>query len=88
MKTKRQAIVAIWNLTKKQMIFIFYKRFELNCPHCNKVIKDSLVISESQKLLASKTSEAKKISSANNGKLGGRPKKPKTAKNNMPSHFA
>lgn len=51
----------------------------MNCPHCNQPIKDSLVISESQKLLASKTSEAKKISSANNGKLGGRPKKKKVS---------
>ncbi len=44
------------------------------CPHCNQPIKDSLVISESQKLLASKTSEAKKISSANNGFFGGKPR--------------
>lgn len=51
----------------------------MNCPHCNQPIKDSLVISESQKLLASKTSEAKKISSAINGKLGGRPKKKKVS---------
>ena len=43
------------------------------CPHCKKELTPEQVAS----LLGSITSKAKKISSANNGKLGGRPKKSK-----------
>jgi hypothetical protein len=45
------------------------------CPHCNKPIDNSLVISESQSILAKIKSVKKSKSSAENGKLGGRPKK-------------
>jgi len=44
-----------------------------NCPHCKKELTPKQVAS----LLGSMTSKAKKISSAENGKLGGRPKKSK-----------
>ena len=44
-----------------------------NCPHCKKELTPEQVAS----LLGSMTSKAKKISSAENGKLGGRPKKSK-----------
>ena len=47
------------------------------CPHCSKVINDSLVISESQSILAKIKSIKKSKSSVENGKLGGRPKKSK-----------
>lgn len=47
------------------------------CPHCNKSIDDSLVISESQSIIAKIKSVKKSKSSAKNGKLGGRPKKTK-----------
>ena len=49
----------------------------MNCPHCNKAIDDSLIISESQSILAKIKSVKKSKSSAKNGKLGGRPKKSK-----------
>jgi len=42
----------------------------MNCPHCNKQISDSLVITESQRLIrAGKPNFA----SASNGRKGGRP---------------
>lgn len=44
-----------------------------NCPHCKKKLTPEQVAS----LLGSITSKAKKVSSAKNGMLGGRPKKPK-----------
>jgi len=49
----------------------------MNCPHCNNIIDDSLVISEGQSILAKIKSVKKSKSSAENGKLGGRPKKSK-----------
>ena len=45
----------------------------MHCPHCKKELTSEQVAS----LLGSITSKAKKISSAENGKLGGRPKKVK-----------
>ena len=42
-----------------------------SCPHCKKQLTPNQIAS----LLGSITSRAKKISSAENGKLGGRPKK-------------
>lgn len=44
-----------------------------NCPYCHKELTSEQVAS----LLGSITSKAKKVSSAKNGKLGGRPKKSK-----------
>ena len=45
----------------------------MHCPHCKKELTSEQVAS----LLGSITSKDKKISSAENGKLGGRPKKVK-----------
>lgn len=59
------------------------------CPHCNNPIDDSLVISESQSILAKIKSVKKSRSSAKNGKLGGRPKKSKKIPTkNLSAHFA
>ena|ERR1039458_2895721 len=44
----------------------------MKCPHCSKTITASTIA----KYLASRTSPAKAKASAENGKLGGRPKKP------------
>ena len=48
----------------------------LRCPHCNKVIPMALFTTFIGKIGGSKTSEAKKRSSRENGLKGGRPKVP------------
>ena len=47
----------------------------MKCPYCKKEIPDELIAGA----LGSKTSEKKKVSSRENGKLGGRPPKKKPA---------
>ncbi len=46
----------------------------LKCPHCNKVIPMALFTTFIGKIGGSKTSEAKKRSSRENGLKGGRPR--------------
>ena len=45
------------------------------CPHCNQPIDDSLLLSESQKILGSIKTVKKSLASAKNGRKGGRPKR-------------
>ncbi len=49
----------------------------LQCPHCKKTISLALFTAHLGSLSKGKTSERKKKSSRENGKLGGRPKKQK-----------
>jgi|ETN07SMinimDraft_1059922.scaffolds.fasta_scaffold621728_2 hypothetical protein len=49
----------------------------LKCPHCSKVLSLALFTAYLGSLSKGKTSERKKRSSRENGKLGGRPKKQK-----------
>ena len=49
----------------------------IRCPHCNKAIPLALFTAHLGSLSKGKTSERKKKSSRENGKLGGRPKKRK-----------
>jgi len=46
----------------------------IQCPHCNKAISLALFTAYLGRLSRGKTSERKKKSSRENGKLGGRPK--------------
>ena len=45
----------------------------MNCPHCNKQIDNSLIISESAKIRGVMKTPLKSKKSATNGKKGGRP---------------
>ena len=49
----------------------------IRCPHCNKAIPLALFTAHLGSLSKGKTSDRKKQSSRQNGKLGGRPKKQK-----------
>jgi len=53
---------------------------KLRCPHCDKAIPVSLFTAQIGRIGGSKTSEAKKRTSRENGKLGGRPAKGQKSK--------